>query len=719
MIDDEEIGGGAAAGDGNDSDNGGDADVEVSSAPPAPDAEGSDAAAAAAGGGGGSSSRGRERRQGGAAAAAGRPSHAMTRAPSKAQTKMVHSCIVKLIVQRVDPNYAEPWRTRTQTSSSGTGFLVSGRRIITNAHVVQNCTHVRARKSLSPVMFSCTVEWLSIPLDLAVLTVNNEDAFFGVGAAAAASVVSAISEGPAPSEPAPAEDAAGSTDANADASADGTDTAVATTSADTAKSGAAPKISSDVGLPLCPILPRLDENVTCVGFPQGGQQISVTRGVVSRVDVDSHGVLRIQIDAAINPGNSGGPVFDELGRVIGIASSGMRGSSNIGYIIPTEVLSHFMGMTEDGLEASPLERSALNAEKIDAASPNEHSEQGESDDKQMQDVSDEVDDDSAKNEKKSVVGIVGPRMVPGIAGLGANTQTLESKALRKRLGLKDNGDGGGVRVSGVWAPTPLLDTDVPMEGNDTDAGSDINRLLVDDVLLSIDGVEVGQDGTIPLSEDRPYERIGKSYLITRHRVGKMVELGIIRKGEPMTLQVPLRPNRYLCPVYDTFDAHSSYVICGGCVFVPVSWPWISAHRKKGGFPSYNSISSNPAKGDEQIIVLSKVLADEVNVGYHLKQFLILRSVNGSEPSNMRDLVRLIIKGGSETNLELRCYNITQEYCEQLICLDVEEVKKAEERILKQHMVAQWCSEDAIPPEMKMEDSADVKTMVSMLDKCSL
>ena len=45
-----------------------------------------------------------------------------------------------------------------------------------------------------------------------------------------------------------------------------------------------------------------------MGFPTGGTQISVTRGVVSRIDVDGHSVLRIQIDAAINPGNSGGPV---------------------------------------------------------------------------------------------------------------------------------------------------------------------------------------------------------------------------------------------------------------------------------------------------------------------------------------------------------------------------------------------------------------------------
>lgn len=39
-----------------------------------------------------------------------------------------------------------------------------------------------------------------------------------------------------------------------------------------------------------------------VGFPMGGKQISVTRGVISRIDVDTLNVLRIQIDAAINPG---------------------------------------------------------------------------------------------------------------------------------------------------------------------------------------------------------------------------------------------------------------------------------------------------------------------------------------------------------------------------------------------------------------------------------
>ena len=76
---------------------------------------------------------------------------------SATQSQQLHSCIVKLIVQSVTPNYAEPWRRKSQNSSSGTGFVVEGRRIVTNAHVVKRSTHVRARKSSSPVMFSCTV----------------------------------------------------------------------------------------------------------------------------------------------------------------------------------------------------------------------------------------------------------------------------------------------------------------------------------------------------------------------------------------------------------------------------------------------------------------------------------------------------------------------------------------------------------------------------------
>ncbi|CAA7399957.1 unnamed protein product [Spirodela intermedia] len=91
------------------------------------------------------------------------------------------------------------------------------------------------------------------------------------------------------------------------------------------------------------------DSVTVVGYPLGGDTISVTKGVVSRIEVTSyaHGtsdLLGIQIDAAINPGNSGGPAFNDQGECIGVAFQVLRSdeAENIGYVIPTTVVSHFL-----------------------------------------------------------------------------------------------------------------------------------------------------------------------------------------------------------------------------------------------------------------------------------------------------------------------------------------------------------------------------------------
>ena len=102
-------------------------------------------------------------------------------------------------------------------------------------------------------------------------------------------------------------------------------------------------------------IPELESVVSVYGFPIGGDRLTVTRGVVSRIDYNSYthsgreSHLAIQIDAAINPGNSGGPVMQN-DKVVGVAFQGFRGdvAQNVGYMIPTPVIRRFLKDVEDG-----------------------------------------------------------------------------------------------------------------------------------------------------------------------------------------------------------------------------------------------------------------------------------------------------------------------------------------------------------------------------------
>ncbi|MBF0479799.1 MAG: trypsin-like peptidase domain-containing protein [Candidatus Omnitrophica bacterium] len=93
-------------------------------------------------------------------------------------------------------------------------------------------------------------------------------------------------------------------------------------------------------------LPKLQDAVTVIGYPEGGEKLSITQGVVSRIEVvpyaqSGRNLLGVQIDAPINPGNSGGPVL--IGdKVVGVAMQTLSSGQNIGYIIPIPIIEHFL-----------------------------------------------------------------------------------------------------------------------------------------------------------------------------------------------------------------------------------------------------------------------------------------------------------------------------------------------------------------------------------------
>jgi S1-C subfamily serine protease len=121
-------------------------------------------------------------------------------------------------------------------------------------------------------------------------------------------------------------------------------------------------------------LPRLREAVQVVGYPIGGEEVSITEGVVSRIEVQRYEhsqrhLLAVTVDAAINEGNSGGPVFAR-GKVVGIAFQALPDAENIGEMVPAPIIERFLAGVKSGkdpqvpgigISTQPLENPALRA----------------------------------------------------------------------------------------------------------------------------------------------------------------------------------------------------------------------------------------------------------------------------------------------------------------------------------------------------------------------
>jgi S1-C subfamily serine protease len=207
-------------------------------------------------------------------------------AGSGAGSRSVESSIVKISSRRSLPDCQRPWTTQSPQEIGGSGVVIEGKRILTNAHVAIYSHQLQIQGNEAGDKYTATVEALAPEIDLALLKLEDESFFDAHPPVARASE-----------------------------------------------------------------LPELKAAVMAYGYPTGGNGLSITKGIVSRIEFAAYGYstsgLRIQIDAAINPGNSGGPVM--IGdRMIGIAYSTLSGSQNIGYIIPNEEIDLFLGAISGG-----------------------------------------------------------------------------------------------------------------------------------------------------------------------------------------------------------------------------------------------------------------------------------------------------------------------------------------------------------------------------------
>ena len=469
-----------------------------------------------------------------------------------ASARDVRDSIVKIYTVHNTPDYYNPWSMRGPYNSSGSGCVIPGRRILTNAHVVRDQTFIQVRRYGDAKRFVARVLGVAHEADLALLTVDDPDFFEAI-------------------EP------------------------------------------LEFGE-----LPQTQQEVLVYGFPMGGDTLSITKGVVSRIEHQNYthsscNLLAVQIDAAINPGNSGGPAIVD-GKIVGVAMQGIRQADNIGYIVPVPVIRHLLTDLEDGRR-------------------------------------------------------------DGIPSLGLVLQDMENPGLKHKYKVPEGRTGVlVVRIAHGSAADGLL-----REG---------------DVLLSVDGHPVEDDGTV---EFRPRERTSVSYFIQQHQMGETANLEIMRDGGVLPVPVLLKSRMdqdWLVPM-EEYDRMPTYYIYGGIVFSPLtvnllqSWGgnWFEkAPRELVARLGFNMVTPE----QDQVVLALRVLAADVNEGYHNVSSWTVESVNGLKVRNLRHLIELIEGAGQEPFMVLQ-----NEWGQQLV-LEREKAESAGPRILETYRIPKDRSPDLAP-----------------------
>ncbi len=262
----------------------------------------------------------------------------------------------------------------------------------------------------------------------------------------------------------------------------------------------------------------------------------------------------------------------------------------------------------------------------------------------------------------------------GIPELGAWWQSTENDGLRKALSLP--ADNSGVLITKIGFGTTGWDA-----------------LKEGDVLLRVDGVKIGQDGTIPFRDD---ERIDFSDLISRRQVGETLDAVVMRGGKETAVKLPLRGSADLVPG-PRYDARPSYFIAGGLVFMPLSDELIGA---RGASYRVRSLSADgmPTPERTEVVVLSHVLAHDFNRGYHGMSMAPVTRVNGRAIGGLKDLVAAFAAPrDGRHELELEHYSGYAENKGSKIVMDADAAAKVLPVILARYGVPSDRSDDLRRP----------------------
>ena len=164
-------------------------------------------------------------------------------------------------------------------------------------------------------------------------------------------------------------------------------------------------------------------------------------------------------------------------------------------------------------------------------------------------------------------------------------------------------------------------------------------------------------------------------------IGDKIKLDIKRAGKLKTVELTLARWNPLVP-RSRYDQPPQYFVYGGLVFQTLTRDYLTTwdkwwNKAPKEFLNYYYLGYRTAEHHE-VVILTQILADEINIGYSHLYNEAIATLNGRTPLDMDDFVEQLSNARGVVEITTTSGG--------MIMLDADEVRKATPRILARYHI---------------------------------
>ena len=221
-------------------------------------------------------------------------------------------------------------------------------------------------------------------------------------------------------------------------------------------------------------------------------------------------------------------------------------------------------------------------------------------------------------------------------------------------------------------------------------GSDV--LKEGDSILSIDGHTLDAYGrfTHPV-----FDQILYHHLISGHRAGDDIKLGVWREGQKVELTARAKnidASDMLVDYYE-YGKQPEYIVVGGFVLQKLTRPYLKIWGDgwQGKAPPhlyhyYRDMAFNPTDERKDVVVLSFVMPAEINQGYHSLGRQVVSKINGTKIRRMSDIPKAL-----DASMMVKFHTIELEHDYPTVVIDRSKLEMSDRFIAKTYGVSKMAN----------------------------